>query len=1113
MRNNFITNAKDSETLHNRLGQLIEVSSELKFLVGFFYFSGLKTIYEKIKENEDVTIKILVGLDVEKHIKNIVEVGISDSQKSTEEHFSSFVQSMDRAINSPEMDNREFYEQVHFFADLIKTGRLNIRKTFEPNHAKLYLFKVKENNFGIDAEFITGSSNLTKAGLLSQNEFNVEIRDYGFESAEQYFDDLWSSSVPITEVENYKNIIIDFIKNKTLASYVTPFEAYAFVLKTFVELQSAKNTKPFLERLLEGSGFRVYKYQLDAVSQALNILETYNGVIIADVVGLGKSVIASSIAKQIGKRGIVICPPGLIGDKNQSTGWWEYLNKFGLYDWDIESVGKIEELAESLSENDKGYEVVIVDEAHRFRNQDTAAYEALSNICRAKKVILLTATPFNNTPADIFSLLKLFIIPGESGITVEQDIESRFASYNSLFASLSEILKNGKSTDKEKRVKAEKIYTKLFNKKPPIDFTLVKNTAKTVANEIKGVISPVVIRRNRLDLKNDYEYRQEIQNLSDVDEPNEIFYELTEKQLKFYDEIIGEYFAEDGVFKGAIYKPYEYEKGANIDTEDNRTLLQQRNLYDFMRRLLVKRFESSFGAFAKSIDRFLKVHTMVLKFIKQSNRYILDRKVIESIYNEEDADSFILNEIEDALKKFKENAVNHKTPKHTKIYEVDKFKRKKQFLNDIENDLKLFENIKRKIDALKLVENDPKLQKVIMEIKGSLAKEEKRKIVLFSEYTDTINYLKEKLDRDLYEKSLFCAGSLTKSLYTKINENFNAQYRIKKNEYNILITTDKLSEGVNLNKAGLIINYDIPWNPTRVIQRLGRINRIGTKVFERLYIYNFFPTKKGADIVKSREIASQKMFLIHNALGEDSKIFDSSEEPTESGLFKKINSAPDENEEEGLLTFARNELKKIEQEHPETVERIKQFPNRIKTAKAFRENNVVLVRKKGLALFSLIGKKSDKKIENSEIPLEAMFDFIKCDYKTKKLEISSGFWELYDSIKQFKPKRKSGFSGISIENKAINSLKSLLKNAPMDENTAAFINTLIKDIRKYKTLAKYTLRKLVLDEDSPAPYENLTESIQELKRKLGEDYLENIIKKAQTLDDDIIIAIENKVQT
>lgn len=125
-------------------------------------------------------------------------------------------------------------------------------------------------------------------------------------------------------------------------------------------------------------------------------------------------------------------------------------------------------------------------------------------------MILLTATPFNNTPADIFSLLKLFIVPGQSGITIEPDLEGRFNSYNYRFRNLSFILKNYNSISQEKRLIAEKLYTKMFGLKSPVDISIVKDNVALMANDIKNVITPVVIRRNRLDLKSDFEYKKEI---------------------------------------------------------------------------------------------------------------------------------------------------------------------------------------------------------------------------------------------------------------------------------------------------------------------------------------------------------------------------------------------------------------------------------------------------------------------------------------------------------------------------------------------------------------------------------------------------------------------------
>ena len=141
-----------------------------------------------------------------------------------------------------------------------------------------------------------------------------------------------------------------------------------------------------LIKTFEENNYIPHKYQLDAVKQALAVIENNNGVIVADVVGLGKTIVACSIAKQLKKRGVVICPPGIIGDKNKNSGWKRYIEEFKLYDWEVRSLGDLESTLEFVNKA-KDIEVVIIDEAHRFRNQDTKDYELLKNICRGKQVV------------------------------------------------------------------------------------------------------------------------------------------------------------------------------------------------------------------------------------------------------------------------------------------------------------------------------------------------------------------------------------------------------------------------------------------------------------------------------------------------------------------------------------------------------------------------------------------------------------------------------------------------------------------------------------------------------------------------------------------------------
>lgn len=310
---NFITNS-DAENLKKRLVELINKSDELKFLVGFFYFSGIRELYTELKQNPKVIIKVLVGLNVDKLNYQLIECADSDDHSgclSNEEISQRFFDSIRKSINTEKFDTQEFYKQVRFFVDLIKNDRLIIRKSFRPNHAKLYIFRLQDEQVGRKTLFITGSSNLTSSGLTTQEEFNVEISDFGFENADEYFDNLWDEAVKITENNTLKKRLIELVEKETLVKKITPFEAFVLVLKIYLDSFEEKEIGQLLVDTFKDNGYIPYKYQLGAIRQALAIIENNNGVILADVVGLGKTIIACSVAKEMRKRGVIICPPGL----------------------------------------------------------------------------------------------------------------------------------------------------------------------------------------------------------------------------------------------------------------------------------------------------------------------------------------------------------------------------------------------------------------------------------------------------------------------------------------------------------------------------------------------------------------------------------------------------------------------------------------------------------------------------------------------------------------------------------------------------------------------------------------------------------------------------------
>lgn len=1109
----FINNT-GSKVLKDRISKLIAYSKELKFLVGFFYFSGIKELYEAIKNNPDLVTNVLVGLNVDRHAFGLVEYGATGRMDGNK-HQLLFKESVVKSINSDEFDTPEFYEQANYFIQAIVDGRLRIRKTREPNHAKLYLFKMKNEHEDLKpACFITGSSNLTRAGLSHQNELNVEISDYGTKEVEDYFDDLWLKAVRITEDDAFRLELIKLLRETTLIAQVTPYEAFAFVLKTYLELHKPKDIKDYVFRLLEKNGYKKYAYQVDAVAQALSIIEKENGVIVSDVVGLGKSIIAGMIAKCLYKRGLIICPPALKGgiDGGIRTGWEKYKHDFELNGWEIRSCG-LETLRDTLKlvQNEGDFEVIIIDEAHRFRNQDTEAYSILSDICRGKIVILLTATPFNNTPADIFSMLKLFIVPGKSNLTLSDNLDERFRQYSQTFRRLSNIKKNYNSPDPERRAGALADYKALFES-DKIDLKKVTARSKYLAADIRTVISPVTIRRNRIDLRTDPIYSKEIYELSEVKDPREAFFELSKKQLEFYDRVISQYFGEGGDFKGTIYRPFEYEAGivdkdpGSLNEEQNRAALIQKNLYDFMRRLLVKRFESSFGAFRQSIENFKRINEKVQQFIANSGgKYILDRKLIDDIYHDDE------DEIAEKLEDFEMKLTSGNFPKHYKVYDLnDKFEQKDLFLSDIKADVILFSKILDDLDILKLVDSDPKLSRLENEITKILKRKDNpaepvRKVVIFSEYVDTVKYIESHLENKFASQIITVKGDLNKTKASEILANFDATFKHQADNYQILLTTDKLAEGVNLNRAGAVINVDIPWNPTRVVQRVGRINRISKKVFGNLYIYNFFPTEKGAGIVRSRQIATEKMFMIHNTLGDDSKVFDPEEEPAASKLFEKLRQNPDALEQESFQTSIRRMYAEVD---VATKQRIASLPSRVKVAKGAAQYALTVFIKKGMGLF--VRGMSEDSQEPEELLFEEALPFIRCGKDEQALPLSDGFWERYALIKELKEKSGVPASELSVEKKAYIKVKALLADKTGSYNGfRQLLLNFVEDIEDYKTLSDYTLRRIAnLSADAKDVKKTVTE-LTNLEKDLGLNYLDKIKTKVGQLDKEIIVAVEN----
>jgi len=1144
----LITNINEEQSLLTRLDHLIAESEEMRVLVGFFYFWGIAALHGGLTQNKDFKLKILVGLEAEEHAGKIVEfAGDHGPETTDEERRKDFLQSLRSVMRGKEIDTEKYYERVSLFIELVKSGQVEIKKTRDPNHAKLYHFSLKKHlaqTLGKEYCWITGSSNMTRPGLLEQNELNVQLLDFGGDESKKFFDTLWETAVPLTDDPATKLKIIELVGgDESLIADVSPFEAYALVLKSYLEHRELVDRKDSILRIFgdpkDENGdakYRTLGFQVDAVNQALSILQEYSGVIIADVVGLGKSVIGSVLGKVNRKRGIVIAPPGLVGDYATGTGWWGYLQDFGLNDWVAVSRGKMDDVLE-LVNRQRDFETVVVDEAHYFRNQDSEDYHYLSQICRGKQVVLLTATPYSNRPSDMLALLKLFSPARQSLLTPDGNLEGLFRVYQVKYSRVDYVLKNLEKPDRAGTVEG-------YLKKLGIQLELrsgnyakirheVKVLCKKLAQEIRQVVEPVMIRRNRLDLKGDPDYAKEVgKNLPTMHDPVEQFYELSAEQSAFYDQVIREYFGEDSEFSGAIYQPSAYmpvpvpeDEGAAEDS-DNATVqanTQQLNMYKFIRRLLVHRFESSFGAFAKTLNNLIRVHKNVKRLAVPAplgkGVIVLDRSLMEKLLGMEDASD---DEVDDFLRRQEElydPAGDHSGRGNLQVYRVsDDFddEGRERFNRDLQSDINLLEKVKEEVETLDLIANDPKARKLVAEIQSVLdgkhpslvcrADEPERKVIVFSEFADTVEHLRGYLNA-AFPDQVMTIRSLSKEVAATVRKNFDGSCHsgLQQDQFKVLLATDKMSEGFNLNRAGLVINYDIPWNPTRVIQRVGRINRIGLKVFEDLYLFNFFPSEQGKDLHNVRQIAANKMFMIHTSIGEDSRIFDTDEEPTPAGLFEKLSRNPDELEEESFLTQAKREWAEICKKYPDVAEKVHKLPGRVKTTQLRDPAGTYLFARKGMTLFALC-RNADEATEDgiAHLSIQEAIRSIKCRFDTKRSkDLSENFWSDYEALQQSLSDRRHGAppGATSLITKSRNALiAAIAKGAG-----GLFAKVLLDDLQNHGTLSDRTLRKII---EASVDDKKFEKAIGQLKKEMGADYLDLI--KDKLPPNEVVIAIEHQ---
>lgn len=766
-------------------------------------------------------------------------------------------------------------------------------KTLEPNfcHAKVYLHPSATD--GKDNYYVSGSSNLTEAGIGLKKSSNIELNigetgdNLQYRELIKWFDSLWVKP----QAHNYKTVVdgnggvnkipfkqylIDEIK-KIFIEY-TPRQLYYKVLFELFgeELLFEKDNPDFNRQIgrLENTVVynALYEFQQKGVLSLIKMLQKYNGAILADAVGLGKTWTALAVMKfyQLqGREVILICPKKLqynwrIYQKHHNSKFekdqFEYFLRFQT-DLSDELMDKYHDRADKYFINDKP-KLFVIDESHNLRNDKSKRYKFLVEEILAKnedvKVLMLSATPINNSLMDIRNQFKLIVGGNANGFEESLDIKNIDYTFRA----------------------AQRAFNEWTEEPEPRIGEFIK---KLPANFFKLTDSLTVARTRKM-----IEGHQDGLEFPKKEKPENIF--VTPKQ-------IGNFESFEELFDHFPPMLSGYQPSFYIDEFEDADVLhdeKQRDhfLVKMMYILLVKRLESSWYSFQSTAEKILTHHQNALDKIK-----LYQETKEETGWSEEQLSLF---EDDDVLAQMEEFTLGKK--RQTRLIDIDRSGNIENFKKDLKADIEALQLIQSNLNQFEkkiakeikkprnVNSEDDKLETLIDRIiKKRQAGENNRnnKVLIFTVYKDTAFYLFEQLTSRGFDKVAVVSGDSSQEWnvegetkkfepilerfapFTKlfrekewnfepadkgnsaleqfdewqhwVSEHGTQTYEKLQNPIDILIATDVLSEGQNLQDCDLVINYDIHWNPVRVIQRMGRIDRLGSPN-KKVFGINFWPS-------------------------------------------------------------------------------------------------------------------------------------------------------------------------------------------------------------------------------------------------------------------------------
>lgn len=679
----------------------------------------------------------------------------------------------------------------------LREGPVEVRR-FESGFLHGKAFMVATDNEGV----LSGSSNFTAAGLARNLELNLgNYQPHVVDQVRVWFDELWQASVPFDLAAIYE-------------ARFEPHNPYIIYLRMLFE-RYGDEIRQEADDL--GTTIKLAQFQEDGVWRARRILDERNGVLVADGVGLGKTFIAGALIRdaveQRRQRVLVVAPATL------RDGPWEHFRL--RYQLGAEIVSFEQLAAGDLNFAPNEYAMVIVDEAHGVRNPETQRAAAMRHLLQgapAKKLVLLTATPVNNTLWDLYYLLAYFI--RDDAAFADVGIRSLRQHFGEAMAMDPEDLSPDKLFDVLDAVGVRR--TRHF----------VKRYYPHDRIEIDGALVPIQFPKPNVA---EVDYR--------LDEVLPDFFESFAHSLTCDPEECDheEPIASEPFLKLARYLPSRYL----ISGEE---AAHERQVAGLLRSGLLKRFESSVHAFALTCERMAALHDTFLDLLERGS--VATSEVLKEWAKSDAAD------LDEMLASIGEDV----SP--ASMYQV------RELRADVQTDRDLLRSFATRARAVTR-DNDPKLQALKAELAkiatdaesegiGERDTREKRKAIVFSYFAETVDWIEDFLTNggapDPYTGRVVAAvggdeAAVQRAAFGFAPASTEAPPGKDSDLFDILITTDVLAEGVNLQQARHVINFDLPWNPMRLVQRHGRIDRIGSPHAE-VFIRCFMPDDRLDELLR-----------------------------------------------------------------------------------------------------------------------------------------------------------------------------------------------------------------------------------------------------------------------